>query len=164
MPRKETELSVLKEIRNMIKRTEKLNIAITDLQKEIKIIPVNPSRFTRNPDGTITDNQEKIIWTKDDLPTKMTQMQAIEACKKLGEGWRPASDKELESVIDRSRYNPAIIPQAELLGLKTDDWYITNTPYVGDPGYAWFVHFSNGFVNYFVKDFNGYVRPVRSSQ
>jgi hypothetical protein len=159
MKKKETVLSVVQELRDLFKEILKRLASGVALNS-----PLENKRFIRNADGNFTDKQLPLIWAKEDLPSKMTPGAAIEACKKLGDGWYPASDKEFESIIDRSRYNPAIIPEAEVLGLKTDDWYITNTPHAGYPGYAWYVCLEDGNVGYCSKGNCSYVRPVRSSQ
>lgn len=159
MVKKETVLSVVQELRDLFKEFVK-RIPVTTTPEK----PFENKRLVRNSDGNFTDKQRPLIWAKEDLPTKMTPEAAIEACKKLGEGWRPASDKDFESIIDRSRNNPAIIPEAEVLGLKTDGWYVTSTPYAGDSGFAWCVGLGGGGVDYCIKDGKGYVRPVRVSQ
>ncbi len=154
MVKKETVLSVVQEVRDLLRGN--VNIVVNK--------PLENKRFVRNADGSFKDKQLPLIWAKENLPTKMTPEVAIEACKKLGTGWRPATDKEWDSIIDRSRYNPAIIPEAEILGLKTDDWYVTSTPYAGDPGSAWCVNLKLGSVGCCYKDGSSYVRPVRLSQ
>ena len=150
--KKETELSVLREIRDYLKGG---GVSISN--------PTNV-RFIRNSDGSFTDKQLSIIWAKEDFPEKMSFIGAQEACKALGKGWRVASDKEMESLIDRSKYNPAIISDAQILGLKTDDWYWTNVPYAGSSDSAWIVGFRYGSMSCDVKGSNNYVWPVRASQ
>ncbi len=156
---KETVLSVVKELRDSIKELIKLLAG-----RPILSAPFENKRFIQNADGTFTDKKRSIIWAKEDLPTKMTPAEAIEACKKLGPGWIPFSDEEFESIKDRTRYNPAIIPEAEVLGLKTDDWYVTRTPFAGDSDDAWYVNPRDGNVLFYSKDYHNYVRPVRVSQ
>jgi hypothetical protein len=156
MVKKETELSVLKEIRDCIKGK-------SPICGDASVANTN-TRFIRNADGSFTDKQLSIVWAKEDLPKKMNFNEAQKACKALGEGWRPASDKEMESLIDRSKYNPAIISEAIVLGLKTDYYYWTSTPYAGDSDGAWCVNFNVGIVNYYGKGCGNYVRAVRSSQ
>ena len=156
---KETVLSVVKELRDSIKELIKLLAG-----RPVLSTPFENKRFIQNADGTFTDKKRSIIWAKEDLPTKMTPAEAIEACKKLGPGWVPFSDEEFESIKDRTRYNPAIIPEAEVLGLKTDDWYVTRTPFAGGSDDAWYVLPRGGDVGYYNKGSHGYVRPVRVSQ
>jgi len=152
--KKETVLSLLKQIKDIL----------LEGRGPVSKPLFENKRLICNADGNFTDKQLPLIWAKEDLPTKMTQAEAIEACKKLGKGWYSASDKEFESIFDRTRYNPAIIPEAEVLGLKTDDWYVTRTPHAGNPGLAWCVGIKDGVVYYGYKDIKYYVRPVRSSQ
>jgi hypothetical protein len=151
---KETVLSILKRIENILIET----------RGPINKPPFENKRLIQNLDGSFTDKQLPLIWAKEDLPAKMTPIAAIEACKKLGEGWRPCTNEEWLSIIDYKKHNPAIIPEAEILGLKTDDWYVSNTPFAGGSDCAWCVDLRYGSVDYCGKGYNSYVRPVRSSQ
>ncbi|MHB8155056.1 MAG: Lcl C-terminal domain-containing protein [Candidatus Omnitrophota bacterium] len=159
MKNKDTVLSVVQELRDLFKEILKhLSVGVALVK------PFENQRLVRNSDGNLADKKFPIVWAKEDLPSKMNTEEAAEACKKLGDGWRPASIAELDSIIDRSRCNPAIIPEAEVLGLKTDDWYLSNTPVAGFPSNVWCVGFHYGFVNFCSKGSKYYVRPVRSSQ
>lgn len=122
---------------------------------------ITQERFTKNEDGTIVDHELGITWL-DTLPGTMSWADAKRECEKLG--CRLPTDKELESLIDRSRYNPAIIKGAEILNLKTDDWYWTETEHASWSGSAWIVRFKNGNVDFNFKDGSSYVRPVRPSK
>jgi hypothetical protein len=158
---KGTVLSVVQELRGI---SREIRDILLEARGPINKPPFENKRFIQNADGTFTDKERSMTWAKEDLPTEMTREEAIEACKKLGPGWVPFSDEEFESIKDRTRYNPAIIPEAEVLGLKTDGWYVTRTPFAGDPGCAWCVNFKYGIVNWYGKDGKYYVRPVRLSQ
>jgi len=159
MKNKDTVLSVVQEMRDLFKEILKHLSAGVALVK-----PFENQRLVWNFDGNLVDKKFPIVWAKEDLPSKMNTEDAAEACKKLGDGWRPASIAELDSIIDRSRCKPAIIPEAEVLGLKTDDWYLSNTPVAGFPSRVWCVDFYYGDVNGLNKGYKYDVRPVRSSQ
>ena len=159
MKNKDTVLSVVQEMRDLFKEILKHLSAGVALVK-----PFENQRLVRNSEGNLADKKFPIVWAKEDLPSKMNTEEAAEACKKLGDGWRPASIAELDSIIDRSRCKPAIIPEAEVLGLKTDDWYLSNTPVAGYPSLVWCVGFYYGIVGNNGKGNKYYVRPVRSSQ
>ena len=159
MKNKDTVLSVVQEMRDLFKEILKhLSVGVALVK------PFENQRLVRNSDGNLVDKKFPILWAKEDLPSKMNTEDAAEACKKLGDGWRPASVAELDSIIDRSRCKPAIIPEAEVLGLKTDDWYLSNTPVAGYPSGVWCVGFYGGGVFSSGKGVKYFVRPVRSSQ
>ena len=156
---KETVLTVVKELRDSIKELIKLLTG-----RPVFSASLENKRLIQNVDGTFADKKIPLVWAKEDLPTKMTPAEAIEACKKLGSEWRPCTNEEWFSIVDYKRHNPAIIPEAEVLGLKTDDWYVSCTPFAGDSGVAWCFGPWDGFVSCSYKDYECYVRPVRVSQ
>lgn len=53
-----------------------------------------------------------------------TYEEAEKAIASLGEGWRMPTRKELESLVDTSRYNPAI--DTEKYPDTKSDWYWTS--------------------------------------
>jgi hypothetical protein len=67
---------------------------------------------------------------------------------------------EMNSLIDRTKKNPAIIEAAKVLELRTDDWYWTGEEW--SSASAWFVSFYGGYVYSNGKGLGCYVRPVRS--
>jgi hypothetical protein len=71
---------------------------------------------------------------------------------------------EVESILDLSKHNPALVPGAVVLGLKIDDYYWTREEYAGSSDGAWCVGLRYGSVDYCYKGNYYYVRPVRSSQ
>ncbi len=79
---------------------------------------------------------------------------------------RQPSRFEWHTLIDLTKYNPAIIEAAKILNLKTNDWYFTEEDLApaGSPGNAWSVSLKDGDVSFCNKDYNDYVRPVRFSQ
>ncbi len=88
-----------------------------------------------------------------------THEQAL-AHAKTQSGWRLPNVKELSSLVDSSRANPAIDITA--FPATPSAWYWSSSPYVGSAGNAWFVHFGYGYVfdnDYRVNDIH--VRLVR---
>lgn len=165
MAKKETVLSVLQEIRDMMKKALTNQVIIPAYPRKIN------DRFMDNGDGTITDNLLKVIWVKD--PSKVPGLEntmkfdaAEKACAGLKyagkDGWRLPTVEELRSIVDYSRYNPAW--DTNVFGGKFDDWYWTSTLCAWDSGAAWCVDSQNGFVGITTKLYTKYVRPVRSSQ
>jgi len=164
---KETVLSVVKQIRNTLDvRLPMPNLKIVAVggpSKETDFLRFRntPDRFEKLSDGWVKDKLLGIDWG----PTyseKMTWQKAESKCKK--DGYRQATPEEMSTLIDRSKYNPAIVAGVEILNIKTDDWYWTSTPCAWYSGSAWCVYFSYGVVSSGSKGSNYYVRPVRSSQ
>jgi hypothetical protein len=75
-------------------------------------------------------------------------------------GWRLPSVKELSSIADKTRSNPAIDTTA--FPATPSDWYWSSTPYAGLSSYAWGVGFGDGYVGgYDSRDNSYHVRLVR---
>jgi len=167
---KETVLDVLKEVRDLLRNGAGQVIAKPASAVTPRVIN---DRFTDNGDGTITDNQLKVVWVKD--PSVIPELQktlnfdaAKEACEKLSyagfnSGWRLPTVEELRSIVDYTCHDPAW--DTNVFGGKHDDWYWTSTPCAWNPtGSAWVVYSLNGSVSRNGRSYSNYVRPVRSSQ
>ncbi|UZW62173.1 DUF1566 domain-containing protein [Lysobacter enzymogenes] len=124
------------------------------------------ARFVDNADGTVTDNATGLMWSKATLSEgAIDPRDAARMCGKLDLAghmdWRLPSDHELLSLVDRSRYEPAID-----IGAFPDtmsDCYWTATECAWASYGAWIVDFSYGMAIYC----NGarsdaFVRAVRS--
>ncbi len=164
MPKKETVLSVLKDIRNVLKG-----------RGEEARVEVKSSRFIDNGDGTVTDTRTGLMWVKNphtDLPKvfkdQMTWKDAIEACKDLDfaghKDWRLPTIEELRSIVDYTRDKPAI--NITFFPDTKKSWYWTITPTSWSSDNAWVVNFNGGYVGCDDRDRDSgsYVRPVRSSK
>lgn len=94
----------------------------------------------------------------------MTHAEAQKACAALRTGgysdWRLPTMRELLTLVDYSRHDPAI--DTELFPNCKSDWYWTSTPYAPDSGYAWFVSFDDGCSNFVRRDHDHCVRAVRA--
>jgi len=68
------------------------------------------SSYTDNGDGTVTDVNTGLIWQQD--VTSLNWEEALAYCEELNLGgytdWRLPNKNELRSLVDYSRYNPAI--------------------------------------------------------
>jgi hypothetical protein len=149
--------SVLEEVRDVLKE-------IRDRLSQ-SVMPFTPirskdGRFVRNADGTVTDNQEKLVWYPT-LEKKFTWEEAKKECAKLG--CRLPTTHELFSLVDVNRYSPAIDKEI-FPETKTDDYYWTGDTCPWDADNARVVSFDYGGVSYCSKGYDFYVRPVRSSQ
>ncbi len=145
--------------------------------KKIKGAPAPAVRFVCNGDGTVTDNLTGLTWVKDPSelgegwgspggPSRMNWQDAIKNCKKLNfagrKDWRLPTIKELQSLIDYEKRNPAI--NTEFFPNTQSRWYWSGTPVAGYSYVAWVVYFGGGDVGGGDRDGGYYVRPVRSSQ
>lgn len=114
------------------------------------------ARYTYSDNGTeVTDVQAGLVWrrcsegqvwsagTCTGTPTGFTHEQAL-AYAKTQAGWRLPNVKELSSLLDTSRFNPAIDGNA--FPLTPSALYWASTPDVRLPSLAWTVDFGIGGV------------------
>ena len=92
-------------------------------------------------------------------PNQMAWQAAMDWCAKQGDGWRLPTIDELFSIVDYSRYEPAIVEP--LRAGTVSSYYWSSTTYAVYPSSAWYVSFHNGNVSYLGKTFSYYVRAVR---
>jgi hypothetical protein len=69
---------------------------------------------------------------------------------------------ELQTILDRSMYNPTA--DKNIFKDVKSEWYWTSTKYMGCANAAWCVSFYNGRGFVGSEDGGNYVRAVRSSQ
>jgi hypothetical protein len=126
-----------------------------------------PDRIIKLPDGWLRDKYLSILagknydFSPEDLEKHIPWEEAEEYSAKYG---IQASPEELMTLLDTSKYNPAIVEGAKILNLKLNDWYWTRQTYPGNPGCARVVGFKIGDVSDDYKYYKVYVRPVRLSQ
>lgn len=114
------------------------------------------SRYSYSTDASeVTDSQTGLVWrrctegmawsggTCTGTATAYTHEAAL-ARAKTQTGWRLPNVKELASIVDRSRMNPAIDPA--VFPATSTGWYWSSSPYAADSGYAWAVGFDYGVV------------------
>lgn len=156
MAKNETVLSVIKEIRDIVKEAVKGSVKMAGDSK------IEGTRFIKNSDGSVLDKQTGLIWGPT-LSDRMNWAAADKACKEFNLGghkdWRLPTVNELFSLVDRKKYNPAI--DIEFFPDTKNDWYWTNEKYVGDSGCCWVVYFGNGSVYVGSKGIDYFMRPVR---
>jgi len=122
--------------------------------------------FTDHGDGTVMDNGTGLMWQQevDDLWRKDWEA-ALAYCESLDlaghTDWRLPDVKELRSLVDNTRHDPAIdttyFPDAN------SSYYWTSSTYTQSPSYAWRVLFIDGYISHhnFDKTTSDYVRCVR---
>ena len=129
-------------------------------------------RFVDNGDGTVTDQETKLVWQQTASLASVVWSQAVADCSSNvaglpGSGWRLPNVKELATLVDRSREFPAI-DEAYFFGAydpggTTDDFW-SATCYQPGPGWAacpeqyskaWTVEFRGGQIQSFNSAGNG---------
>jgi hypothetical protein len=120
-------------------------------------------RFTDNNNGTVTDNFTGLIWTQNAnlLVLKQNWNDALGFCNGLADGayglsdgsnmgdWRIPNVKELQTLIDYSRYNPALPTGHPFANVQSfyywsSTTYFLSTAYYTDTNKAWLVSLNNG--------------------
>ena len=130
------------------------------------------TRYTYSTAGDeVTDGKTDLVWrrcsegqtwsgsTCTGTAAAYTYEQALAQAKaQTGTaGWRLPNVKELTSIADSTRTNPAIDPAA--FPAMPSNYYWSSTPYAGDSRNAWYVNFYDGSVGN--RDGNFHVRLVR---
>ena len=143
------------------------------------------TRFTDNSNGTVTDNLTGLIWLKDAncFGTPMMWDKALNAVNSLASGvcgltdgsaagqWRLPNRKELQSLVDRSHYNPALPDGHPFSNVQANGYWSSSS---GGDYVVWFVNMGYGLVDidywndYFKKKFvwpvrGGYIDPNKYS-
>jgi hypothetical protein len=131
------------------------------------------ARFTDNGNGTVTDHLTDLIWLKTaNCSGNKTWQEALAYCNTLASGscgltdgsiagdWRLPNRKELFSLIDFSRYNPALPQDHPFTNVWLSDYWSSGTmAYYRD--YAWVVRMDYGEVYNTHKSGKYFVWPVR---
>jgi len=105
----------------------------------------SPSSFIDNGDGTVTDTRSGLLWQQA-IGGVYDHFTASARCSWLslaGTGWRLPTIAELESIIDDTRFDPAIDPVAFPNTLGIAFWSSSRAPGFGDR--RWRVDFFDGF-------------------
>ncbi len=150
--KKETQLSVLREIRDILIEARG---SIDKRSFEVKV----GERFIKLSDGWVKDSQTGLEWGPSSSE-RMSWEKGKTYCEKAG--GRLPTVRELELLIDRTKYNPAVDKDA--FPDTKSAWYWTNEVVAGYSDLAWIVYFDYGYVDGYGKGYGYYVRPVRSSQ
>lgn len=128
--------------------------------------------YSRTGSSVTVDNRTGLMWVTSPNDAGMsgtyTWGNAITACESLigGAGtyagysdWRLPNIKELVSIVDYGRQNPAI--NTTYFPNTQNSYYWSSTTYVPLTTLAWFVYFNYGGMNGDVKTIANYVRCVR---
>ena len=122
-------------------------------------------RYVENDDGTVTDTFTGLIWEQNTSDDTLSWEKALAYCEELSlagnTDWRLPNINELNSLVDYSRYNPAITPANSAIPPDARYWSSTTVAY--DTENAWDVSFDYGILTD-AKNSNHYVRAVRGGQ
>jgi hypothetical protein len=115
-----------------------------------------------NP-ATIRDPLTGLTWQRAvSDATTLAWKDAVTYCQSLplaGGGWRLPSMKELQTLVDVGRHDPAIDPTA-FPGSPMEQFW-TSSPLAGSSTDAWYVSFRLGAVNTIAQSSLGFARCVR---
>ena len=132
-------------------------------------------RFIDNGDGTITDNQTGLMWTKDagtpavgscagGIKTwqgALDYVTCLNGINHLGHSdWKLPGVKELISLVDYSRFGPPLPLSHSFLNVQPSIYW-SSSSYANYTGYAWIVIMWDGYMYYNGKTYDGFVWPVR---
>ena len=130
-------------------------------------------RFTDNGDGTVSDNCTGLIWLRDaNCFTPRTWSEALSDSNTLGDGhcgltdgssagnWRLPNIRELLSIIDFSRINPALPAGYPFINVVFSDYWASTT-YADDTSRAWRICMHCAHTETDWKTDHHYVWPVR---
>jgi hypothetical protein len=138
-------------------------------------------RFIDYGDNTVTDVLTGLMWTKDaNLPNgTMDWYWALDYVERMNAGkhtnygytdWRLPNRKELQSLTDYSRHNPALPADHPFTNVQTD-YYWSSTSHAEDsydlysyPFFAWIVYMYSGYVDDEDKGLSCGVWPVRGGR
>jgi hypothetical protein len=131
-------------------------------------------RYSYSSDGSeVTDSKTGLVWRRcpegwswvdstcriaPPTPTAYTYEEAL-ARAQSQHGWRLPSVKEMSSIADRSRSNPAIDTTAFPATVAAQFW--SSSPYAGGSYGAWDVDFNHGSVGYDYRHHSFQIRLVR---
>lgn len=152
-------------VQNTKQEMEKEQIVINSVDNNFKnkIDSITPSFDYPN---IVYDSSTNLIW-QDDIRVKTVKKNwknSIEYCKNLNfktyNDWRLPTKSELITILDKRRY-PTIKKEFKNY---TSNYYWSSSTYDGYSGNAWKANFSNGYINYYLKGFSGYIRCVRDGK
>lgn len=170
-----------KTLRQPARRSPPLSLSarIERLEKAVLFPPTMAStagRFTKLGSGgrptsgdhvAVFDSRTGLTWSADPLldGTNLNHADAMKACAALNllgqKDWRAPTIEELLSIIDYSRTDPAVDPEA----FKGPyGWTWSSTPAAAPAGCAWGVNLHNGDSFHDHQGLHGHVRAVRAGQ
>lgn len=108
------------------------------------------------------DTLTGLEWTDASAGRALTHEKAMAACAAVtiaGGGWRPPTRQELQSFLDLTREAPAF--DHEAFPFVKPSWYWSSDLAAWSSASAWFVVFSDGYVNGGPRIFGGFALACR---
>jgi len=121
-----------------------------------------PGRYVVRP-STVYDTKTKLTWQQQVAPSPLSYAEAQTYCTTLtlnSLNWRVPSLKELETLVDESRVNPAIDRSA--FPDTPGKFFWSSATVTSFPGSGWVVDFNRGGDNFVDVSFTEQVRCVHS--
>ncbi|MCX7178675.1 MAG: DUF1566 domain-containing protein [Proteobacteria bacterium] len=141
--------------------------------------PASAKTYSDNGNGTVTDSTTGLIWMRCSMGQAWTgstctgtastytwdQSNALTGTVSFGgrSDWRMPNIRELQTIVDRTRYNLAIDPTA-FPNSPSPSYFWSSSVFIDDSGRAWYVDFYQGFAFVQSRYYDGPVRLVRSGQ
>jgi hypothetical protein len=140
---------------------------------------INPMSYTDNGNGTVTDNNTRLMWQRLNDGSKYNWYRASgtynatsnpssqNVCGAMNLGghtdWRLPTKKELMSIVDYSVPYPGPTIMSAFFPNTVSSGYWSSTTFASSPARAWSVDFYDGTdASGSFKETNGYVRCVRN--
>jgi hypothetical protein len=132
----------------------------------LAMCPLAQAAYVSNGDGTVTDTTTGFMWQQEDARNDgggFTWNDALAYCEELSLGgfndWRLPNYRELASLVDDSRFDPAIDPVFQCRSGP----YHTSTNSADSPSLTWYMEFQVGHsIGLSVKPATLYVRCMRA--
>jgi hypothetical protein len=127
---------------------------------------INPPAFDNSSADTVTDNNTKLMWQRQDDGTTRTWSAAGTYCSNLTlasySDWRLPKIEELQRILNLGKSNPSIDTTYFTSTQSSEYWSSTASVYITTEAHE--VDFLNGVVSYRTKTNSFYVRCVRGEQ
>jgi len=127
-----------------------------------------PAGSDRTDHVALIDHTTGLMWLVESIggADGQSQQDCEKACAALDvlgfKDWRLPTRGELAGLVDDTRTDPAI--DVSLFPRVKSRWHWTSTPYAGSASSsAWFVLFDFGYVDYSLRDGDGFALAVRRS-
>ncbi len=116
----------------------------------------------------VNDPRTSLMWedTIHSKDNKLNQPDAVKYCKSLELGsfqnWRMPTMSELISIVDYTKFDPAILK--EFHNIDNDTLYWSSSAYVGSKNDFWGVIFEDGTLSKAYQKYIRYIRCVRDTK